>query len=121
MTYASASPSREVERVHHLIKLAVDAGAAENESRNAAVMACRLIDKHGLAIVAHAPSEPYRAPPPPPPRPPPPQAHSTARGRVIYSRFATTCRACREPIEVGERIYWVRGEGSIHVGCGGDV
>lgn len=102
--------TRETRRAHDLVRLAVDSGAAEGESRNAALMACRLIAKHGLHIVAQLPEQTRAAPPPPPPPP---------RRRVITSRFEGICCACNGLIAVGERVVWTPGEGAVHLRCGG--
>jgi hypothetical protein len=49
--------SNIIQRVTHLLTLAADSGAAENEARTAAFQAARLIAKHSLRVVeAHDPS-----------------------------------------------------------------
>ena len=40
-----------LQRVVDLLRLAADAGAAENEARNAAVQAAKLIAQHGLRVI----------------------------------------------------------------------
>jgi hypothetical protein len=37
--------------------------------------------------------------------------------REIAAKFAGTCRSCRGPIAVGERITWSKAAGSAHVVC----
>lgn len=119
--------TREVERVRDLVRLAVDSGAAEAEARTAALAACKLIMKHGLIVLARMP-EPLiverviEVQTAPPPRAAPPRPGPASRGRVIVSRYECTCRNCGSAIDVGDRVYWVRGEGSVHLECSeGDV
>jgi hypothetical protein len=45
-----------IQRVTHLLTLAADAGASENEARNAALTAAKLIAQHGLHVVDARPS-----------------------------------------------------------------
>jgi hypothetical protein len=36
---------------------------------------------------------------------------------TITARFASTCRNCRQPINVGDKIEWARGTASTHTTC----
>lgn len=123
--------TREVQRVRDLVRLAANDGAAEAEARTAALAACKLISKHGMIVLAHLPEpmiveriverapEPRRATSYSPPPPPHPHGH---RGRrVIRSRYASSCRVCGDPIEVGDLVSWVRGEGVSHPECGDEL
>lgn len=102
------------QRVTDLVRLAVNAGAADNESRNAALAAAKLIAQHGLLVI-----EPARlqAPASAPWRPPPPRRDSEA-ARRIENRFAGSCRACGGFVGVGERVWWRPGRGVSHFACG---
>ena len=36
---------------------------------------------------------------------------------TITARFASQCARCHTPIAIGDRIEWVRGQGSYHISC----
>jgi hypothetical protein len=42
---------------------------------------------------------------------------SPLRRKIIRSQFAGTCSRCKERFEIGERIAWRSGGGSMHIGC----
>lgn len=103
------TPAAVAQRVMDLIALAVDGAAAEGESRNAALQACRLIARHDLDVVARATVVPYRAP----------RRTTESEGAiVIKSQFAQPCKRCAGVVEVGERCFWRRGAGVAHFACG---
>lgn len=37
--------------------------------------------------------------------------------RVITSKYPSKCRECGGPVGAGERIFWARGEGVMHLDC----
>lgn len=105
---AIAAPAQ---RARDLVRLAVDAGAAEAEARTAAHTACRLIVKHGLFLVsaeeiAQLPTARHEPP-----------LSTVARRRVIRSRFRQRCISCARAIHVGDRCIWVMGRGVLHLEC----
>lgn len=71
---------KPIDRVRHLIRLA--ANAPEEEARNAAVQACRLIEEHGLVI------GPKPKPKPNPSVDPPPDPRSSASVTEIVREVA---------------------------------
>jgi hypothetical protein len=109
-----AALSRDVQRVHDLIRLAVDSAAAEAEARTAALTACKLIFRRKLLVVAVAP-QPQPAPPPRPPPPPPPRQQPS--GARITSRYRSFCHVCGGAVEVGQACWWTRGIGVEHLRC----
>ena len=38
--------------------------------------------------------------------------------RKITNKYETYCRACKEYIPAGVRVYWTPGEGVTHMSCG---
>ncbi len=111
------------QRVLDLVRLAVDAGAADNEARNAALAAAKLIAQHGLAVVDPARLRASSGPPRPAQGHPWRAAPSTSRGdphasRRIENRFPSRCRVCDDAVDVGERVWWRPGLGVAHLDCG---
>ena len=113
-----------IDRVLQLIALATDPAASEEETRTAALLACRMIRKHSLLL------SPSSAPPPSPPPPPPPKPAQNngpfgpsdrwrrPTGRFFVSKYNGTCVSCGEPFFEGDRIYWKgAGKGSEHPEC----
>ena len=92
--------SRDVQRVHDLIRLACDRAATEAEARTAAFAAVKLIHQHGMRVVATAP-EPEPA----------------EEGRFINAKFASACRVCGAPVYAGQPCWWKRGGGVEHLPC----
>jgi hypothetical protein len=37
--------------------------------------------------------------------------------KIIRSQYAGTCRRCKEPFEIGDRIAWAAGRGGLHLDC----
>lgn len=100
-----AKLSRDVQRVHDLIRLACDSAATEAEARTAAWAAVRLIHLRGLLVLAVAPQP---APPPPPP---------VDDGRYINAKFASACRVCGDTVYAGQPCWWRRSGGVEHLAC----
>ena len=42
---------------------------------------------------------------------------ATQTRRPFPAKYASTCKSCRQPIEVGTLQFWIRGEGTWHEGC----
>lgn len=101
-----------LDRVHRLLALA--ASENENEARNAAVQACRLIRKHDLRLshpnpVSNVPTHEPVAP-----------TRGTVvdldelQAMVIKAKLSTPCLDCGERIEPGVLAWWMRGRGMVH-------
>ena len=91
--------------------LAADQAATENEARNAALIACRLIKEHDL-LDAHAPDVEDEEPEPQVQR-------EVRRAWYIRAKFPGRCSWCGDPIQEGQTIRWY-GSGSKpdHQECG---
>jgi hypothetical protein len=103
-------------RVDRLIALALNPGAAEGEARNAAVAACRLIQEFSLleSLTPHLrPTASETASKMDSPVPP----ITVVNAKIITSRFASSCKVCRASIRAGERIWWGKKTGSVHLRC----
>ncbi len=95
--------------------IALTASPNENEARNAAFLACRLIREGGLEVVEHrdpvsyedlfrkAAEAAYRPPTYARPYQPPKQ-----QWHAIRAQFGSKCGGCGCVIEVGEQIWWKR-------------
>lgn len=102
-----SDPTRLLERLNHLIALA--ASPNENEARNAAVFAVRMIRNLGVTLsLGPRPGEAQA------PRAP---ASGLAVPVTIQSKFDGRCRSCGTGYAVGERVRWARGKGAAHVAC----
>ena len=134
----------DVRRVELLIRLATDASAADNEARNAALVACRSIRRLGLALVASgelaalrsqlaeaaaelraaeqraaaaaraAPAAEPRAAPSPAPK----RRASGAVRTIVNGYPDKTCIDCGAEIVVGDPCQWVVGIGLRCLECG---
>ena len=104
--------SAEMTKVRQLIALATDPGAAAEEARTAAFLAVKLIRKHSLLD-----TDPPPPPPPPPSRPTSPSRDEKARPVKIHAKFPGTCRGCGRAFDAGDRVWWLKGVGSRHMGC----
>lgn len=79
-------------------------------------------------LFRNMPREPPRRPTPPPDppfkRPNHAQAQSDGRPRregeppLIVAKYAGVCKVCNVAYLVGTKVWWVRGIGSAHQGCG---
>ena len=78
------------------------------EARTAAFTACRLIREHGLTVAEPAAIELRRSSP---------SVEPDTRRRPIPSRFDGRCRICGYRYQVGETVWWVRGQPTICEGC----
>lgn len=106
----AANPA--VEKVRRLI--ALTNSPEREEARTSATLACQLINKYGLHVVADLP----RIVPPPPPAAPATRATDTmSRPRVIRSRYESTCIECKLTIAVGEPCAWLKGRGVWDLEC----
>lgn len=108
--------SSAIDTVRRLVALAVDPGATEGESRNAAVAACRLIAKQGLfaELAPVAPDRSARSPK---------RARTRAGARSTVwiqfaSRWDSQCSSCGTEIYEGDKVWWKRGEGTRCAKCG---
>jgi hypothetical protein len=99
-------------RVRHLI--ALTASSSENEARNAAVLAIRLIARHGLVISlpAHPPSAKAA------------RRRSSASKRAvpnpterIVSPLGGDCIGCGERYRSGQIVYWFASGSGMHPAC----
>jgi hypothetical protein len=123
--------SKELDRILKLI--ALTASPNENEARNAAFLATKLIREHKIVLrdPGSAPAQhvrfptPQPRPQPPPPRPPPvnrPTKLNDFMGRT-WNRYPANrfddsfCRNCGEQIPMGTPATWLKGEGSYHDEC----
>jgi hypothetical protein len=100
-------------RVQRLITLACDPAAAEGESRNAAVAACKLIREFELLTSQTVSPEPSIPPVSP--------VSSTVPigSKIITARFKGQCKECSTPILVGDRIWFHKKAGYYaHLRCG---
>src|SRR5580704_1406133 len=100
-----------LQRVQHLI--ALSSSPNENEARNAAVLAVRLIRKHGLVV-----SAPARKP-----------SGSSAKRSSSGSRRASDaiekirsplggeCVFCHSRYRAGAEVYWLASGGGMHLHC----
>lgn len=115
--------SKVIRRVEQLIQLA--ASSNENEARNAAVMACKLIREGGLVLsekpfVKDAPfSYPTVNPTREPMRPPQPKRSPYVVvdddvPQVIRSRINGPCLDCGREYSSGDMVWWKRGVGCVH-------
>ncbi|MGA2451513.1 MAG: hypothetical protein ABTD50_22890 [Polyangiaceae bacterium] len=77
-----------VDRVLHLITLATDISASENEARNAAVAACRLIRENGFQVVTGTASDD--------------ESPDMRAARVAWAAAKMTCPVCCVPLIFGE-------------------
>lgn len=102
-----SAPAKLLERIHHLIALA--ASSNENEARNAAVVAVRMISNFGVTLSIGAPPAEVRAQHAP--------SSELAVPVTIQSKFVGRCRSCGAAYAVGERVRWARGKGAAHVSC----
>lgn len=86
-----------------------------DEARNAALAAVRLIRQHGLVITSPAPHTGTSFPAPTF------RARSRKNGnsgwRRIKSKYAGSCRWCKQTIEPNTTIYWSRDAGAYHCAC----
>lgn len=102
-----------LDRVHRLLALAVSEN--ENEARNAAVQACKLIKKHDLRL-----SHPHPTIAPSPSGEPVPPTRGTVvdldelQAMVIKAKLSTPCLDCGERIDAGDLAWWMRGRGMVH-------
>jgi hypothetical protein len=101
-------------RAQRLITLACDPGAAEGESRNAAVAACKLIREFELLM------SPVIDPPiPRVPHVSPISSTVPVGSKILTARFRGQCKECVNPILVGDRIWFHKGAGyCAHLRCG---
>lgn len=112
-----------LERARKLIALATNAGASENEARNAALAAVRIVAEHNL-LSAPAPErqniddmfrrarERWREAEPPRPSPPP---RSSADGQRMRARYPGMCSRCGKRFAAGAEIIF---DGRArHPGC----
>jgi hypothetical protein len=118
-----------IERVHRLLALAESPN--ENEARNAAVQAARLIRQHRITLVLPEPPFERRATPAPRQTPPPrttpaPKRRTPVSNRakriadvptVITSPLGGDCIECGGRYRAGSTIYWLASGGGIHGKC----
>jgi hypothetical protein len=111
--------SKVIRRVEQLIQLA--GSSNENEARNAAVMACKLIRDGGLVISEKAfVKTPFVAPPRPRPEAPKPPSRSPYvvidddSPIVIRSKLNGPCLDCGEAYGSGDMVWWKPGVGCVH-------
>jgi hypothetical protein len=97
--------------VHRLI--ALSASPNENEARNAAVLAVRLIRKHGLVLSIPASSVPGRATPRSKPR----AGHVADTVDRIRSPLGGECIHCKSRYKAGAEVLWLASGGGIHPHC----
>ena len=134
------------DRLRHLVALAVSPGASEEESRSAAVLACRMLaQEEGLLdrICAPPPTpvqirrhagatrQPItrQAVPVTPPSPPaesspaPPAPAETNGGRVVVprvvlkSKYHGNCAECHKDYAPGDPIAWAKNYPTVHAKC----
>jgi hypothetical protein len=118
----SADP---IKRVEQLVRLALDPGAALEEARTSAMIACRLIHEHWAmfdwttafqeGLEAGQVMAQERAPKSSPP--PPSSVTQSAPRRVIRARWPGGCRACGVRWDKGARIAWNKSAGAVCIGC----
>lgn len=100
-----SSRTGAVARIHSLLALAMSGN--ENEARNAAMIAARLIVAEGIVLTA--PSELATTGEP--------STSSVLAPTVIASKYTGVCRSCGAGYGVGERVQWARGKGAAHLAC----
>lgn len=103
--------------------LALTTSPNEDEARNAALSACKIILKFNLTLVMPAPNLGTTFPAPQrskvrvrqqPPPPPPPVDDDW---RKIKAKFDGYCKWCRKPIKKNAPIYWSKENGAYHPVC----
>lgn len=102
-----AAPERVLERIDRLMALA--ASANENEARNAAALAVRMIRYFGVTLSLGGPSRDIHAERQP--------SSGLAVPVTIQSKYDGRCRSCGAVYRVGDRVQWARGKGAAHVAC----
>jgi hypothetical protein len=112
--------STVLERVLRLI--ALSGSPNENEGRNAAVLAARLIREHKLLIVAPASPRTGRTPPGGTARRRTPGSKRNVRrvadpAERIKAPLGGDCTRCRGRFRAGQEIYWFASGGGMHPAC----
>ena len=92
------------EKAADLVRLATAATAAPGERENAAMAACRMIERHGLLGEG-----PYRSPAP---------ARVTIRSELVTLASSALCRACMQRIGAHLPCHRVEGRGYQCQDCG---
>ena len=92
-------------KCQQLLALATNDGASPEESRTAAILLCRLIQKNRLIICATRVEVP------------PPEPKSKTKWVKLKSKYSGWCKICRNNFTEGEFVYWAKGEGARHVAC----
>lgn len=100
-------------KVQALLARALDQGASEEERRTSAVIACRLIRDHGLLGRSSEPVIRYVYVN----QQPQPAQPTSVRRRVIVSKYSGRCSECASAYEVGHRIAWAKGQGTVCFDC----
>ena len=95
--------------------LALTQSSNENESDAACRMLCKALVSMGYNFSetkdSHEPVDPYAYDWPDPPKEP-------ARDfRKITNKYETYCKCCKAFIPAGRRVFWIPGEGVIHIEC----
>ena len=98
-------------RVEHLI--ALSSSPNENEARNAAVLAVRLIRKHGLVISSPASRPSGRTPS----RPGSGGRRAADAVERIRSPLGGECLHCHSRYAAGGEVYWLASGGGVHLRC----
>jgi hypothetical protein len=101
-----------VDRVNKLLALA--ASPNMHEARNAALLAAKLIQEHGLEIR----EAPRRKTPRPTPKPKRPSSKKNLRvPPIIESPLGGDCVVCGRRYKAGSDVHWSDAEGGIHAAC----
>jgi hypothetical protein len=88
-----------------------------HEARNAALLAAKLIQEHGLEI-RERPDSQRRKTPRPTPRPKRPSSKKNLRvPPIIESPLGGDCVVCGRRYKAGTDVHWSDAEGGIHTTC----
>ncbi len=114
-----------IDRIKSLLELAQHEGTEENEARNAAFQAVRLMAKHGFTV-----AKPWdllqelQDPAPIPTRTVVDRGHSYVSQpanpgdrRGIRSKYSGACAVCEQRHKEGDLIWWAQGKPVICSGC----